>query len=65
MGILMIFVHEILPRSGAYYEMAQGSKDLLVRPIICMVFYSWLVWLSAFDRTARKARISPSAPAFP
>lgn len=46
MGILMIFVHELMPRSGAYYAVAQGSKDLLVRPIMAMIFYVWLAWLA-------------------
>ncbi|MGH7242441.1 MAG: glycosyltransferase family 87 protein [Phycisphaerales bacterium] len=50
MGFLMIFVHELMPRSGAYFEVAQGSKDLLARPIMSMLFYLWLTWLTLVDR---------------
>lgn len=50
MGVLMIFVHELMPRSGAYFAVAEGSKDLLVRPIMGMVFYVWLAFLALVDR---------------
>jgi hypothetical protein len=63
MGILMIFVHELMPRSGAYHEMAQGSKDLLVRPIMTMVFYGWLAWLALVD--GRETSSLPGAPFTP
>lgn len=65
MGIVMIFVHELMPRTGRYAQVAQGSKDLLVRPIMTMLFYLWLTWLALIDRSTpadftRGARSSPS-----
>lgn len=67
MGVLMIFVHELMPRSGAYFEVAQGSKDLLARPIMAMLFYLWLAWLALFDRREFPALqpLTPAARAFP
>lgn len=50
MGIVMIFIHELMPRTGAYFAAAQGSKDLLVRPSMAMVFYAWLAWLALVGR---------------
>ncbi|MBX3388467.1 MAG: DUF2029 domain-containing protein [Phycisphaeraceae bacterium] len=69
MGVLMIFVHELMPRSGAYAEVAQGSKDLLVRPIISMILYAWLAWLALFDARgpslAPARELTPAARSFP
>lgn len=59
MGVVMIFVHELMPRSGAYFAVAQGSKDLLVRPIMAMAFYAWLAWLALLDQTEPVPAFTP------
>lgn len=63
MGILMTFVHELMPRSGAYFEVAQGSKDLLIRPIMAMCFLGWLAWLALVDRAPLLPAATPAAQA--
>ncbi|MBN8596241.1 MAG: DUF2029 domain-containing protein [Planctomycetes bacterium] len=65
MGIVMIFVHELMPRSGAYYQVAQGSKDLLVRPMMAIVFTGWLVWLALVDRARLLPEATPAARSSP
>ncbi len=61
-GILMIFVHELMPRSGRYFEIAQGRKDLLVRPVLTMAFYLWLVWLTLVEISRPKLDSTRSTP---
>ncbi|MBX3380514.1 MAG: DUF2029 domain-containing protein [Phycisphaeraceae bacterium] len=63
LGVLMIFVHELMPRSGPYFEMAEGRKDLLVRPMVTLLFYCWLAWLAVADDRAKSSL--PRAPLIP
>ncbi len=49
LAILMMFVHELMPRGGEYARWALGRKDMIVRPSITILFYLWLGWLTLFD----------------
>lgn len=62
-AILMSVAHELMPRGGEYQRMAQGRKDLLMRPMICVAFYVWLMWRTLWERPAAEVLPEKSPPA--
>lgn len=65
LAILMMFVHELMPKGGEYARWALGKKDMIVRPSITVLFYIWLTWLTLADDPPATSpdRQAPSDPA--